>query len=661
MNPTRSRRKRVLLPTLISGLLLLLAVPAAHAGTFVHHSCGTQTGSAQGWTGSGTHSNVYIDRVCGGSSGYVGVHFGTGQGPWAPGAGGTVAYEAPRDLRVANWSYRMLGDYFGENGLGTYSGQIVWYARTADSALEHRPFNGSNIFAGYRSWNVDTDRVDLKVFCWDETPAPGCGQPHPHLEAPYMRFYENYVTLGDASDPAVESVSGALASGDAHRGTEELEADVTDTGSGIYRTIVTVDGSVVSRSTIDTNGGDCVDVNPSNEVYEFADNTPCRLSKRVAARLDTTPLSEGNHDVRVQVEDASGNATTVFHDARFRVDNVPPPANVVRPWIVGSAQDGRALTAEPGSWIGSGITFAYQWLRCDADGASCAEIGIGDSQVYVARAADVGRRLRVRVTASNAEGSTDVLSLPSSPVASASSTGGLTDRDTGSGSGPAGGALDRGAPNGHGASDRARLSAFTRNRQRRIKSRFGRTVVLTGRLVDEHGRPIAGAEIEVLSTLRRAAATSARLGAVKTDADGRYSYQLRATASRTVRFAYRSHLGDDEFADTSDVEVLVSGAARIKVSRRRVANKQKVTFSGRLRGEPPARGIVVVLQARVGNKWQTFAHTRTRRGGRFKKSYRFLRTYSTQTYAFRARLLRDSTWAYEPGFSNKVKVRVSGR
>ena len=66
------------------------------------------------------------------------------------------------------------------------------------------------------------------------------------------------------------------------------------------------------------------------------------------------------------------------------------------------------LTASRGSWTGS-PTLALQWLRCDAQGQNCADLGLsGDS--YTLIPFDVGKTLRVRITALNGAGAREALS-----------------------------------------------------------------------------------------------------------------------------------------------------------------------------------------------------------------------------------------------------------
>jgi hypothetical protein len=81
------------------------------------------------------------------------------------------------------------------------------------------------------------------------------------------------------------------------------------------------------------------------------------------------------------------------------------PSNTEPPTIVGTAQDGTLLVAKDGEWAGTNpMSFAYQWLSCDANGAACANISGATASVYRVATSDVGRRLRVRVTARNTSG-----------------------------------------------------------------------------------------------------------------------------------------------------------------------------------------------------------------------------------------------------------------
>src|SRR5262245_52125520 len=101
---------------------------------------------------------------------------------------------------------------------------------------------------------------------------------------------------------------------------------------------------------------------------------------------------------------AGGTAVT-----QVRLDNTAEPR------ISGAATVGSTLTASQGSWANAPTSFAYQWVRCprsggQPNGADCATIGAATTTSYVVSASDADRRIRVRVTASNADGSTTVAS-----------------------------------------------------------------------------------------------------------------------------------------------------------------------------------------------------------------------------------------------------------
>jgi hypothetical protein len=116
-----------------------------------------------------------------------------------------------------------------------------------------------------------------------------------------------------------------------------------------------------------------------------------------------------------------------------------PPVNTGQPTISGDARVGSTLTASEGQWSGSPTSFAYQWVRCPAsggnpDGSDCAVIGGATTQAYVVSSADAGSRLRVRVTASNADGSATAASNPTELIPAQAQAPASTGEPTISGS-----------------------------------------------------------------------------------------------------------------------------------------------------------------------------------------------------------------------------------
>lgn len=125
------------------------------------------------------------------------------------------------------------------------------------------------------------------------------------------------------------------------------------------------------------------------------------------------------------------NCNTSYPDVFTRVDLIspwasgwitalrpPPPASTSPPTISGSAVEGQTLLASAGTWSGTGpISFAEQWQRC---GSSCSNITGATGSKYRLVAADVGRRVRVVVNASNSVGSAQATSSQFGPIAPSS-------------------------------------------------------------------------------------------------------------------------------------------------------------------------------------------------------------------------------------------------
>lgn len=103
------------------------------------------------------------------------------------------------------------------------------------------------------------------------------------------------------------------------------------------------------------------------------------------------------------------------------------PVNTALPTISGTAQVGQTLTAGNGTWTNSPTSFAYQWLRCNAGGNSCVSVANGTLKTYTLVGADAGRTMRVRVTATNADGSASAESDQTAVVAPATASGAPTN------------------------------------------------------------------------------------------------------------------------------------------------------------------------------------------------------------------------------------------
>jgi hypothetical protein len=106
------------------------------------------------------------------------------------------------------------------------------------------------------------------------------------------------------------------------------------------------------------------------------------------------------------------------------------PAASANPVITGLARDGETLSASEGQWVGAQpITLSYAWGRCNA--STCDLIPGANSQTYMVASGDVGYRLYVRVTASNAGGSASAQSDTTAVVVARAPANATAPRVTG--------------------------------------------------------------------------------------------------------------------------------------------------------------------------------------------------------------------------------------
>jgi len=137
----------------------------------------------------------------------------------------------------------------------------------------------------------------------------------------------------------------------------------------------------------DATGADCVDIDGAT------------------TRKHLLTDEDLGHRLRVVVTATNAMGSASSRSAATKAIGVRP-AVVTDPTITGLPGVGRTLTAGPGTWSGSTpMNFTYRWQRCDATGAACAPIDGADTRKYVLTGDDLGHRIRVVVTATNAAGS----------------------------------------------------------------------------------------------------------------------------------------------------------------------------------------------------------------------------------------------------------------
>lgn len=121
-------------------------------------------------------------------------------------------------------------------------------------------------------------------------------------------------------------------------------------------------------------------------------------------------------------------ATAVAALAAVAFANVLPaatqvaPVNTAPPIVSGTPQVGQVLTAGDGTWSNTPTSYAYQWLRCKGGGDGCKNVANATQKTYTLVGDDAGRTMRVRVTATNADGAGSSESKQTAKVAAAPTT-----------------------------------------------------------------------------------------------------------------------------------------------------------------------------------------------------------------------------------------------
>jgi hypothetical protein len=187
----------------------------------------------------------------------------------------------------------------------------------------------------------------------------------------------------------------------------------------------TISGSAARGITLTANKGTWAGTTPLNFTYQWircdSNGANCNdIPSETGATYKLEQVDVGNK-VKVRVTATGPESSASADSAPTAVVTQPvAPTNQGAPSIAGTTSEGNALFASPGFWAGTApIGFAYKWSRCSTSG--CTDVP-GFGQVYGLTAADVGKRVRVTVTASNLAGSATAESALSAVIAARATT-----------------------------------------------------------------------------------------------------------------------------------------------------------------------------------------------------------------------------------------------
>jgi hypothetical protein len=170
-----------------------------------------------------------------------------------------------------------------------------------------------------------------------------------------------------------------------------------------------IDGSTVVGQTLAVSNG-AWSGSPTSYSYQWqrcdqsvngcvnisgADNKTYALQSADAGRRLVALVTAAN---------SSGKATVNSKPTEV-VSTSGAAQSTARPSITGTPKVGEELVANRGTWNSATSSFAYQWQRCDQNGANCASINGATGRTYGVRTADAGHTIRVVVTGTGSSGS----------------------------------------------------------------------------------------------------------------------------------------------------------------------------------------------------------------------------------------------------------------
>ena len=105
----------------------------------------------------------------------------------------------------------------------------------------------------------------------------------------------------------------------------------------------------------------------------------------------------------------------VYDGTSWRISYPSFPVNTVLPVLTGTVAYLNTITVNTGTWDTTAVVavnpttnYSYQWLR-DVVAIADTPVGTSTTNSYVCQAADVGKQLSCRVTATNGRGGTPVV------------------------------------------------------------------------------------------------------------------------------------------------------------------------------------------------------------------------------------------------------------
>lgn len=420
-------------------------------------------------------------------------------------------------------------------------------------------------------------------------------------------LYAADLRLQDLVAPDTGTASGGLVAAmrpeqPAQAGTLSFSVAASDQGSGLMRAVVEVDGKAAGSAWAAPGSPTCSPAASSDGLRAYLVQVPCPGSATLSDTWDSRTVSNGVHDVRLLVEDASGR-TTVAAAGKVRVANpvATTPTTPTTPVGPGTPEEQRGESN--GTLAAGGSTPAGSPA---GDSAKLTLLWPATARAASAKPAEVKRCRRATYAAK------------------------------------------------HPLSCRGRepQAALTRSWSSKAAE------ILRVRLTTPSGNPIVGARVSLSAQVSSVGVAPAGLPPVVTDANGVAEISvLRAEGSRRFTANWFARAADSIPASSASATLAVDAATSFSAPRR-VGRSANVRFAGRLRGPAGLLGDVpLTLEVFNQGRWKPFDTATSGADGRWSKKLQF--APRPGIYPVRVRIGKSPTFPFTPGVAASVRVRVS--
>jgi len=185
--------------------------------------------------------------------------------------------------------------------------------------------------------------------------------------------------------------------------------DATGPNAPVNTALPVITGTAQVGQTLTVNPGTWT--NSPTFTYQWLKNGATISGATAASYVIPAPDVAGRISCRVTATNSDGSVSATSNQTSQVLS--APPGNTTAPAISGTAQVGQTLTVSNGTWTGTGLSYARQWLRGGTNIAGAT------NATYVLQAADEGTLISCRVTATNTGGSTPVMTAVVGPIIAA--------------------------------------------------------------------------------------------------------------------------------------------------------------------------------------------------------------------------------------------------